>query len=158
MSLNKDVDKAFKLFQEKKHEQAGKMFDKLLADDSCPSWMKARVRQFQAMSQSALNKTVEDDTNSMGRISIHLNLGEYDEAVNLLSQLDVSEGTKAFLTSEIYIQQENREEAIVWLKKAIELDPDNIGYAFNSPSFAEHVKEEDFEFLKSDTEEETEEA
>jgi len=144
----KKVDTAFKLFQDKDYKKAIAAFDKLIVDDSLPPWVAPRLRQFRTISDRALNRVVHQETVSLGTVSYFMNLGNYDKAEAVLENVDLTEGQKAYLIAEMKIEQNDHPGAAEYLKKAIGLDPCNVGYALNSSSFATHLKAEEFQFLR----------
>lgn len=154
---NKQIDKAFKLFNDRKFSDASKAFATILEDSELASWMKVRIEQFKniADGHTAEEVTLEP---SLKTFSYYFNLKKYDEASSTLEQIEISPEDKTFLKAEIAIELEDVEGSIALLKEAIELNEQNIGYALNSPSFAPHLAEEPFEFLRSNDEEEEETA
>ena len=148
MTASKSIDKAFKLFNEKKYKQAAKEFETITGKDDVDPWIKIKIKQYQVIANQQLSDRVGIDEPALKTVSYLMNLGEYDKAEKILEDLDTTEAVKAFLLAEIRIEQENEEEAVTYLKKAIDLDPCNVGYALNSPSFANVLNEEAFQFLR----------
>jgi len=150
MSELKAVDKAFQLFHDKKYDKAVTSLAKLLDDDKLPAHIKARVKQFHQMARNATAKAEPESEDSLHTFTLRINEGDYEAAEKILDSMDAPEDTKLYLASELHIEQGNKDKAIELLKKAVELNDDNAGYALNSPSFAEHTKEEELQFLRSE--------
>lgn len=149
MSDNKNIDKAFKLFQSKKYDQALATFDEVLGDEEVPSWVRVRIKQFKTMAERQVGNANEVPATLTG-VSYFMNYNQFDKAEELLGKLDMGDSDKAFLRSEMAMEQGDKNKAIELLKKAIALDELNLGYALNSPSFSAHLAEDDFAFLRND--------
>jgi len=150
MPDSKAVDKAFQLFQDKEFDKASKAFAKLMKDDSVAPHVKARATQFHQMAVAALEKKDASMDDSIQSLSFFINTRRYQDAEKLLETLELAEDAKLYLLSELEIEQGRRDKALELLRKAVELNEDNAGYALNSPSFASYVKESDFLFLRTE--------
>lgn len=141
-------DKAFKLFYNGDYKKAGAEFDKLIASEKTPAWAKQRIDQFNAMVKKRLETDSGEAPGSLGTISYHLNNGDWDQAKAFIESSDLSESHKFFLTGEMLAEQGQLEEAAEAIKKAIEADKINLGYALNSVAIGACISEEPFQFLK----------
>lgn len=148
MNEKKSLDKAFKQFHAKKYKESIVSFELLLGNVATGLWVRSRIEQFKLMAQRRLQKN-EEDPIALRHFSFHFNLGEFDKAAEILPQLELSDNDRSFLDAELHIEQDKKEEAIGLLKQAIELDEHNLGYALNSPSFADHILDADFAFLRT---------
>ena len=148
MVSNPNMDKAFKLFHEKKFKKAKQAFDQIVNDDSVDAWIKMRIRQFITISDLASEGGDQTPEMDVKTVSYLLNQKAYDKAEGILEKLDISKGDKLFLRAEIAMERKDSEKAVTYLRQAIEADPNNRGYALNSPSFAESLKLEEFQFLR----------
>ena len=146
------LDKAFQLFQEKKYDKAQKEFKKILENQTTPEWCKVRIKQFQNIISQQLAKTKAKEEASLRLVSYYMNREEYDKAEKTLDALTLAKSDVAYLKAEIQAEQENLEDAVTFLKQAIEEDNTNLGYALNSPSFAAHLNKSEFRFLREMTE------
>lgn len=148
-------EKAFKLFYDKNYPKATVEFNKLIALDGTPDWVKVKIRQFQNIVDARTAAPTEPDVHSLKTVSYHMNLGEFQTASDQLDGLDLPDGTRFFLRAEMSLEQEDIESAVDYLKQAIEAEAANTGYALNSPVFGPYLKEEAFEFLREITESNT---
>lgn len=149
MNKNKELDKAFDLFNKRKFKDALGAMESLVANEETESHVKARLRQFVAIAEKELAEAVEEKP-SLKLYSYHVNLKNYDKAEETLATLDLGEGDKLFLRAEMAIEQGKVEASIDFLKQAIAKDHHFEGYALNSASFAEHLTEDEFDFLRND--------
>ena len=143
----KQTDKAFQLFNDRQFDQAVTAFKALIDDAETASWMKIRLRQYLAIAERKVSGTDAPEP-SLKTLSYYINMKQYDTAAKVLEQVDLSEGDKTYLAAEIAIEKKDLEEAVTLLKKAISLNKHNAGYALNSPSFAPHLSDDAFNFLR----------
>ncbi|CAM2007669.1 hypothetical protein [Acanthopleuribacter pedis] len=159
MTENKTLDSAVQQFNKKNWEQAAKAFNELLADESVTNQIKHRIRQYQVIVDRKLNgSSADDEASDMKLVSYHMNMGERDRAREILNNSSsIDEGAKLTLLAEMAVEEEQLEEAVSLLEKAIEISTDNRGYALNSPVFAAVVNQPEFEFLRQGGEEQPQE-
>ncbi|MDJ0837444.1 MAG: hypothetical protein QNK37_13080 [Acidobacteriota bacterium] len=150
MPDKKTVNHAFKFYHERKFEKAAEAFGKLLADDSLPIWQRTRFEQFHKIVKDFQNPAEEQEAASLKMVSYHLNRQEFDKAEAVIENLSISEDARQYLLAEIRIEQGKKHEAVNLLQRAVDKNEDNAGYALNSPSFAEVLKEDEFLFLRSE--------
>ena len=144
------IDKAFKLFHEKKLDQANSAFGELLKDEDIPTWFKYKIEQFKRITELRLEKKGETENPTFKDFSYLVNLKQYEDASALLKKMDISEADKLYLSAEMLIEQDQKSKAAESLKKAIDTDSANLGYALNSPSFSSVLNQEEFQFLRKD--------
>jgi tetratricopeptide (TPR) repeat protein len=153
--LSDSVNKAFKLFYDKKFEKAGMALKKIIENDTLEGWEKNRLGQYVEICETYMNsdevhKSLDSLPDSLGSISILLNEKHYDIAGAMIDRMDLTAGTKFYLKAEMAVEQELFEEAVDFLNQAIAENPINKGIALNSPSFNPHLSDEHFEFLKEE--------
>lgn len=148
MTKTSSVDQAFDLFQNKKYEQALKAFKEIMADADVDSSVKSRVSQFIVMSERQLGAGEESAESGLKDVFYYINHKDYATAEKVLNELDCSESHKMYLKAEILAEKKDVNGAAEMLKKAIAVDPENRGYALNSPLFNSMINEDAFAFLK----------
>lgn len=156
MTENKTLDLAIQQFHDKNWKKADKAFSDLLADGSVSNQIKHRARQYQVIVDRKLNGfSADEEASDMKLVSYHMNLGERDSAREILNNSSaISEGARLTLQAEMAVEEEQLEEAVSLLQKAIEISTDNRGYALNSPVFAAVINQPEFEFLRQSQDEE----
>jgi len=143
------VEKAFDTFYKKQYDKALGLFEAIASDKDLEPWEANRINQFiQICQQKNDEKKNGGMPESLGTVSVLMNEKKYDEALALIGKLKLEKGDALFLQAEIAAEQAQSEQALDLLKKAIEADGRNRGFALNSPSFQELLNEEVFSFLK----------
>lgn len=151
--LQNSIDQGFDFFYKKNYEKARDAFKKFMNENGAEVWEKTRISQFISICERALdpkfiNETSQNLEASMGAVSALINEKHFSDAITMLEQLDITKSDFYFLRAEIEVEQGNLEEAAEFIKKAIEENPLNRGYALNSPAFRDHINEEPLAFLK----------
>lgn len=154
MTKTAAIDKAFKLFHEKKFDDARNAFAALQEDAETPSHVRNRLLHFSQICDQQINGDDKSLQADQLTVSYFINKGDLDKATSLLDKSDLPAGRAAFLQAEIAVLREDYETAAGHLKQAIEHDRNNRGYAINSPTFVGLLQNEHFAFLQSDSEEE----
>ena len=146
------LDAAFGAFMKKDYKKAKTSLQKLSINDSLEKWQKAKIDQFLAI----CNRKTEDASKlkdgetlapSFASISVLINEKCYEQAVSMMDSIELDKGSVYYLKAEMAIEQGLVDEAVTLLNEAIDVDPRNKGYAMHSPSFQEHLQDEEFSFL-----------
>ena len=148
MTQTAALDKAFKLFNEKKLDEANDAFQAILNDKDTPIPVRATVTRYAAIianKKQAGQETVEPSQLS---VAYFLNKNDISKAKELLQAGDFAPGLKHFLTAEIAVAEGDHDAAVESLEQAIEADETNRGYAINSPTFSPLLQDEKFAFLQ----------
>jgi hypothetical protein len=152
MTQTAALDKAFKLFHEKKFADAQSAFQALLEDAETPSHVRNRVQHFTNMCEQQTGDADQALKPDQLTVSYFLNKGDLDKAEALLADSDFDPGRAAFLRAEIAVSREDYETAAGELKVSIEHDRSSRGYAINSPTFMGLLQNEHFQFLQNEDE------
>lgn len=148
MSDKKALENAFKLFNDKKYKQAADKFAAII-EKSEPA-VAARMKQYHQMADRMVAEEAAVETSESG-VYFLINAGRLDEADAMLGGLDIAAGAKTYLAAEIAAERGDAGALAEALKAAVEADPDNAGYALNSPAMAAFVNQEEFQFLRGET-------
>lgn len=150
MTQTAALDKAFKLFHEKKYDNAHAAFKSLIDDVDTPTHVRNRLLHFSNICDQQIAGDGPDLRADQLTVSYFLNVKNVDKAEALLADSDLAPERIAFFRAEIAVLRNDLTTAAAELRKAIDLDRSNRGYAINSPTFMGLLQNEQFAFLQSE--------
>jgi tetratricopeptide (TPR) repeat protein len=137
----KALDQAFQQFNRGQFAQAASTFQLLLQEPELDLALRNRLSQYCRMAESRCNGASNPDEVTTSQVVVLLNQGRLDQAEALLASGQLEEDLVCFLRAQIAVHRGELAAARDWLMRAIELNPDNRGFALHSPVFAPHFKD-----------------
>ncbi|MCB1050523.1 MAG: hypothetical protein H6510_06285 [Acidobacteria bacterium] len=137
----KALDQAFHLFTKQEYAKAKAAFGEILKDENLEPSVRIRVEQFQKMAESRSNGKADALEASVPNVVALLNQGSFDEAEKLLGKAQFEKDLAIFLQAQLEVHRGNVAKAKELLVQAIQMNPDNKGFAINSSVFGPHLKD-----------------
>lgn len=149
-SKKSPFDQAVQQFNAKNYKKAAAEFEKIIGAKDADETKKAIAKKYLAICERQMAEPKKENSEpSLAQVSYLMNIGEFDQAKDILAKIETTPGTQDFLLAEMAIEEENEEVACEHLTKAIEANSDFRGYALNSIVFSPHLSNEAFSFLQT---------